>query len=73
MPYMLTKVSIKALTKPIIVTLLHNYYTFSGYAWYDEKPSKINVNITTNSLINHSHMVAIAMQAYAQKKNKDEK
>jgi predicted hydrolase (HD superfamily) len=29
--------------------------------------------ITTNSLINHSHMVAIAMQAYAQKQNKDEK
>ena len=27
--------------------------------------------ITTNSLINHSHMVAIAMQAYAQKQNKD--
>ena len=29
--------------------------------------------ITTNSLINHSNMVAIAMQAYAQKQNKDEK
>ena len=32
----------------------------------------LNKYITTKSLLNHSHMVAIAMQSYAQKLKKDE-